>query len=167
MDTNPSASISQDTLLNRMEAMGVESTASFKTLGADTPIARENISSETLQLLNEAADELSRPKGIKRMRENTPPRDDRSSYPNDSKAIYLKTKTLHRRKLALASNLHQIKLGIGDKKYPNQVNFRCSFPPNRDETFKSKWQDIVKKCKEDLTCLVLQDLNNKYQNTKA
>ena len=141
---------------------------SFITSKADTPLPRENISNETLQLLDDAANKLSVPnKGIKRPRSGSPTTDHRAQYPSNSKQIYLKTKTLHKRKLALAANLHQIKQGIAEKKYPNQVNFRCSHPPNRDERFKSRWQDIIRKCKEDLTCLVIEDLDNKYQSTKA
>ena len=168
MDAETSTSASHDTLLNQLEAIGIESTTSIKTLGTDTPIPRGNISNETLELLTNASASLANPKrGIKRMRETTPTGDERSTYPKDSKALYLKTKTLHRRKLSLAATIHQIKEGVSQNRYPNQANFRCGFPPNREETFKKQWNSIVKKCKEDLTCLIMQDLNSKYQNTKA
>ena len=168
MDTTPSSSTSQAALLNQMEAMGVKSTTSIYTLSRDTPVPRENISNETLQLLEEASSKINpAKKGIKRFREESPANDNRNQYPNESKPIYLKVKSLHKKKLAIATNLHQIKQGIAENKYPNQANFRCTYPPNRDETFKKSWQQIIKKCKEDLTFLVIQDLNQKYQETKA
>ena len=168
MDTTLSTSTSQETLSNQMEAMGVKSNTSMITTGRDTPLPKENISNETLQLLQTAATTLStNRRGVKRFREETPPRGEREQYPANSKPLYLKAKSLHKRKLAIAANIHQIKEGLASNKYPHQVNFRCSYPPNRDEKFKSTWQQIVKKCKEDLTYLVMQDLNSKYQETKA
>ena len=163
-----STSTSQDTLLNQMEAIGIKSTTSMTTLGQNTPTPRGNISNETLQLLETAATKLSNnKKGVKRPREDSTNEDERSQYPADSKPLYLKTKSLHRRKLALATNIHQIQQGLAQNKYPTQVNFRCGFPANGEEGFKSQWQGIVKKCKEDLTYLIMQDLNSKYQATKA
>ena len=131
------------------------------------PCQRVIISNETLELLKGASDKLDPPKkGVKRARYE-PGNDDRATYPTGSKPLYLKTKNLHRRKLALAANIHQIKTAVSDNRYPQQVNFRCSFPPNRDASFKNKWQQIIRKCKEDLTCLVMDDLNNKYKLTKV
>ena len=67
MDTNPSTSVSQDTLANRLGAMGVQSTTSINLIGPDTPLPRENISAESLKLLDSAATKLSNPNiGIKR-----------------------------------------------------------------------------------------------------
>ena len=55
MDTNLSSSTSQEALLNQMETMGVQSTTSIRTtLGRDTPIPRDNLSNETLDLLEKA-----------------------------------------------------------------------------------------------------------------
>ena len=145
-----STSTSQDTLLNQMEAIGIKSTTSMTTLGQDTPTPRGNISNDTLQLLETAATKLSNKIGVKRPREDCTNEDERSQYPAVSKPLYLKTKSLHRRKLALAANIHQIQQRLAQNKYPTQVNFRCGFPANREEGFKSQWQGIVKKCKEDL-----------------
>ena len=55
MDTTPSTTVNQDVLLYQMEALGVESTTSFITSKADTPLPKENISNETLQLFDNAA----------------------------------------------------------------------------------------------------------------
>ena len=169
MDTNPSTSTSQDALLTQIEAMGVKSTTSLITLGVDTPVPKETLSNETLDLLEKAATSLSAPanRGRKRLREDPTTADTRTGYPNESKSLYLKTKNLYRRKLSVATNLHHMKMRLGTNKYPTQVDFRCSCPQNRDEKFKSAWQQIVRKCKEDLTYLVLKDLNSKYTLTKT
>ena len=115
MDTIMSTSTSQDTLLNQMEAIGIQSTTSMTTLGNDTPAPKGNISNETLQLLESAATKLENPsRGIKRPRGDSTSNDERTNYPTDSKPLYLKTKSLHRRKLALAANIHQIRQGFWD-----------------------------------------------------
>ena len=89
MDTTPSSSTSQAALLNQMEAMGVKSTTPIYTLNRDTPVPRENISNETLQLLEEASSKINpTKKGIKRLREESPANDNRNQYPNESKPIY-------------------------------------------------------------------------------
>ena len=58
MDTNPSYTFNQEALLNQMEAMDVKSTTSITTPGAGTPIERDDLSNETLQLPNQTADSL-------------------------------------------------------------------------------------------------------------
>ena len=58
MDTTPSNTTDQETLRHQMEAMGVESTTSITTLGADTPIERDDLKRETLLLPNQTADSL-------------------------------------------------------------------------------------------------------------
>ena len=60
MDTTPSNTTDQETLRHQMEAMGVESTTSITTLGADTPIERDDLNKETLPLPNQTADSLKR-----------------------------------------------------------------------------------------------------------
>ena len=76
------------------------------------PCQRVIISNETLELLKGASDKLDPPKkGVKRARYE-PGNDDRANYPTGSKPLYLKTKNLHRRKLALAANIHQIKTAV-------------------------------------------------------
>ena len=155
--------------MNQLEAMGVESTTSITTLGADTPMARNNLSHETLELLTKAADSLENThlKGLKRKRGDSENQDNRSSYPTESKAIYLKTKNLFRKKLAIATNLHHIKARLNQGKYPIQVDFKCNLPQNRDEKFKSTWQQSIKKCKQELSLMILQDLNEKYTMVKT
>ena len=58
MSTNPSNSVSHETLMNQMEGMGIESTTSMDTLGQDTSLPKGNISNETLELLKWACDKL-------------------------------------------------------------------------------------------------------------
>ena len=83
-----------------MEAMGVESKTSFKTLKNDTPLPRGNVSNETMELLKQASSKLDRPdRGIKKLRDDSTEGDTRMNYPTQNKNLYLKTKTLLKRKL--------------------------------------------------------------------
>ena len=124
MDSTPPNTTDQEALRHQLEAMGVESTTSITTLGADTPRIRDNLSHETLDLLNQAADSLNKAqnKGIKRLRTDSNSTDNRLEYPSESKAIYLKAKGLYRRKLTIAVNLHHIRDRLKQGKYPTQEN---------------------------------------------
>ena len=99
MVTNMSTSTSQDTLMAQMEAMGVQSTTSITTLGAATPFPKENLSNETLELLQKTADTLTKgePRGRKRLRADTDENDNRASYPQASKAITYRQRTYTRK----------------------------------------------------------------------
>ena len=96
------------------------------------------LSDETLKLLDSAADKFDRTKENtsnqpqKRKHHKLPERDNRTGYPKQSKALYLKTKTLHRKKLNMAINIHQIKKSLQDKKFPTQENLNCNVPANKD-----------------------------------
>ena len=60
MVTNMSTNTSQDTQMAQMEAMGVQATTSITTLGVATPFPKENLSNETLELLQKTADTLTK-----------------------------------------------------------------------------------------------------------
>ena len=139
-----------------------------------TPIPTTTLSSETVELLNEAANRLKDPatskgKGVKRKRILSPAAspDNRGNYPAASKPLYLKAKTLFRRKLTLATNINSIKNSLMSRSFPVQSNFRSSPPISSDEDFKKKWMEIVSKSKRELTLLWVDELNRKYSNTKA
>ena len=55
-------------------------------------------------------------------------------YLNDKN---LKTKTLHKNKLNLATNIHLI------MKFSIQPNFNCNVPANIDNVFLDKWSQIT------------------------
>ena len=85
--------------------------------GCDTPVPISKISAETLDTLNEVSIRLeagtSNPR--KRARQSSPnhtepksktnPTNSRDTYPEQSKPIYLRLKTLHKKKLSLASTI--------------------------------------------------------------
>ena len=101
----------------------------------------------------------------KRKRLEAPEGDIRRSYPKESKTLYLKTKTLHKKKLNLATNIHQIKKNLEDKKFPVQADFNCAIPANRDATFRDKWTHITTDAKIKLT--LLEDRNSKIPTEQA
>ena len=89
-----SASASQDTL-------GVQSSTAI-TPAIGTPIPKSTLSDDTLHLLEQAAASLGQSRDnenqpAKRKRNESPERDRRGNYPKESKALYLKTNSLHRR----------------------------------------------------------------------
>ena len=90
----------------------------------------------------------------------------RSTYPKESKTLYLKTKTLHKKKLNLATNIHHIKKNLEDKKFPVQADFNCNISANRDSKFRDKWSKITTDAKIKLTQVLLEDLNSRYQLIK-
>ena len=165
-----SASGSQSTLVTAMDTLGVESTTNI-TPAIGTPIPHTTLSNETMLLLEQTAHQLGQTKDSnlnlsKRRRVDAPQGDQRTGYPKESKLLYLKTKTLHRKKLSLATNIHQIKQNLSDNKFPTQANLNCNTPINRDNTFKEKWATITQDAKVKLTNLILEDLCQKYQTIK-
>ena len=108
-----SESASQATLVTAVDTLGIESnTAITPALG--TPIPRTTLSNETVRLLDSVTTKLGQTKDQtsnqpnKRKRLKAPEGDIRSSYPKESKTLYLKTKSLHKKKLNLATNMDQI-----------------------------------------------------------
>ena len=139
--------------------------------GQDTPYPEARLSTETMHLLQDAAAKLepkdstiNQPTKKHRLEANKDKK--RTNYPQASKSIYLKTKTLHRKKLSLATNIHQIKKLVSEGKFPLQADFNSRIPMSRDQVFRTKWTSITNKCILDLTNLILQDLGAKYQTTK-
>jgi hypothetical protein len=55
---------------------------------------------------------------------------DRTSYPEDAKAHYLKLKKLYIKKLKLASHIRETTNQLKEAKYPNVIDFKCA-PPER------------------------------------
>ena len=145
----------------------------FNTPMSGTPIPTTTMSSETVELLNEAANRLADPlskkgKGVKRKRilsKAVSP--NRGNYPAATKPLYLKAKTLYRMKLNLATNIHSIKNCLKSGTFPVQCYFRSNPPISSDEDFKKKWMEIVSKSKRELTLLWVDELNRKYSNTKV
>ena len=106
--TNMSESVSQATLATAMDTLGVESNTGI-TPALGTPIPRTTLSKETVKLLDSVATKLGQTKDQtsnqpnKRRCLEAPEGDIRSSYPKERKTLYLKTKTLHKKKLNLAT----------------------------------------------------------------
>ena len=125
-----STSVSQVTLVTVMDTLGLESNTNI-TPAMGTPIPGTTLSDDTLQLLEQTANSLgqstdnTRDQPSKRRRQEPPEGDTRSNYPKESKALYLKTKSLHRKKLTLAANIHHIKKNLQDNKFSVQANFNC------------------------------------------
>ena len=170
MDNHLLTSASEDTLVTAIGTVEITSATNLHS-GQDTPYPETRLSSETMQLLEDTAARLE-PKNSVTMqpskRRRLEPNEDmkRTNYPQASKSVYLKTKTLHRKKLSLATNIHQIKKLLSENKFPLQADFNSKVPMSRDQAFRNKWVSITNKCKLDLSNLILQDLGNKYQTTK-
>ena len=127
MDKPLLRSVSEDTLVTAISTLGVKSATNI-TSGPGTPYPKNNLSDETLQLFEQAADSLkakpsttSQPTKRKRLQSSEDKK--RTNYTQASKSIYLKTKTLHRRKLSFATNIHQIKKLLVENKFPLQADF--------------------------------------------
>ena len=103
-----------------------------------------DLSCKTVKVLKSAATILGQSKESsakqpnKRKRLEAPEGDIRSAYPKESKSLYLKTKTFHKKKLNLATNLHQIKNNLQHKKFPVKADFNCNVTANRDAVFRDK-----------------------------
>jgi hypothetical protein len=84
---------------------------------------------------------------------------DRTSYPEDAKAHYLKLKKLYIKKLKLASHIRETTNQLKEAKYPNVIDFKCA-PLNAggDLDYLTEWASIVVTCKKDLTLLYLDHL---------
>ena len=127
------------------------------------------MSSETVSLLDDVANRLKvskQGKGLKRKRLQSPAAspENRRDYAAATKLLYLKAKTLYRRKLNLATNIHSIKNSLKAGTFPVQCNFRSTPPVSTDEDFKKKWIELTAKCKRELTLLWVEEMNRKYSN---
>ena len=98
-------SASDTALSAELNNLQVKSASAFNTPMSGTPIPTTTMSSETVELLNEAANRLKDPvsnkgKGVKRKSILSPAvsPDNRGNYPAATKPLYLKAKTLYKRK---------------------------------------------------------------------
>jgi hypothetical protein len=92
---------------------------------------------------------------------------DRSEYPKEGKAIYLNTKKLLNKKVAIAAHLKVTKGKLESGKFPNFVNFKATpFGGAGDLDYITSWSDIVVKAKRDLTLLYCDKLAATYRDTK-
>ena len=69
--------------------------------------------------------------------------------------------------MSVATNIHSIKTHPKEGKFPVSCNFKCTPPVSVNESFKTKWAEIVNKCKRDLTLHLVEELNSKYTVIKA
>ena len=146
-------SVSDTALSADINNLQMKSAGTFNTPMSGTPIPTTTLSSE---LLNEASNRLKDPvtskgKGVKRKRILSPAAssDNRGNYPAATKPLYLKAKTLFRRKLTLATNIHSIKNSLKSGSFPVQCKFRSSLPISSDEDFKKKWKKWSPRAKEN------------------
>jgi hypothetical protein len=92
---------------------------------------------------------------------------DRTSYPEDAKAHYLKLKKLYIKKLKLASHIRETSNQLKEAKYPNVIDFKCAqLNAGGDLDYLAEWASIVVTCKKDLTLLYLDHLKAGYRDTK-
>ena len=167
---------SKSALVSGISHLEVDPTTAFNTPTTGTPIPMSKMSSETLAVLDEAASKLKNlenqpAKGVKRKKSGSLSGDRQSSsrdrYPPESKPLYLKNKNLHSKKLSVATNIHSIKSHLKEGKFPVSCNFKCTPPVSVNEAFKTKWAEIVNKCKRDLTLHLVDELNSKYNTIKT
>jgi hypothetical protein len=81
---------------------------------------------------------------------------DRSTYPAEAKALYLKLKNLSTNKVSKAAHMKETKTQLKEGKFPACVNFKC--PPygaRGDLEYIANWASITAICKRDLTLLYL------------
>ena len=168
--------VSEIALIAGISHLEVDNDTAFNTPTTGTPIPASKMSSETLAILQEASNKLKEAdkgptKGTKRKRTGSPSTERQSTsrdrYPPESKPLYLKSKNLHRKKLSVATNIHSIKAHLKEGKFPASCNFKCTPPVSVNESFKTKWAEIVNKCKRDLTLHLVEELNSKYTMIKA
>ena len=123
--------------------------------GYDTPVPTTStrLSAETLANLIEARMKLENlpTNPSKRKRSGSPipgpstekRKDDRDNYPPQAKPIYLRLKTLYRKKLSLASNIRTIEQRLSTNKFPSSVDFRFNPNTTRDPVLKRNWEQIL------------------------
>ena len=143
--------------------------------GYDTPVPRARIPDETISTLNSVKTRLEGITGKnnnpwKRCHAGSPSNrdpkvpyvDTRDQYPKDSRPIYLRLKTLYRKRLSIASNIKTMEGKLAKNIFPASIDFKIKCQWNK------KIQSIrsIRKCKTDMTHALLDDLQKNY-NTKA
>ena len=144
-----------------------------------TPYPSEKISDETLNLLVAASNKLAqdppkeqRPKSGKRPRRDLTPDagtskgPERSSYPAESKPVYLRLKTNHKKKIAIASQISRMHGELLKKVYPPSVDFKFNINQSRSDKVQASWKVILDECKQKLTKTLLDELFTKYSQVK-
>ena len=108
-----------------LKHLEVKSASTFNTPMSGTPIPTTTLSSETVSLLDEVANRLKDPtpkngKGLKGKDLNHQPHPQilGGDYPAATKPLYLKSKTLYRKKLNLATNFHSIRNSLKTGTFP-------------------------------------------------
>lgn len=142
----------------------------------DTPLV---LSNETLDLLtNKRPNQqpsTSTNKGTKRQRTHDDPmegtsniQDIRVRYPIETRAIYLKSKALHKRKLQLAIQINQASSQIskGMAITPCRIRLPCPMKINQVPQLKVHWDNIIKDCTLKLSQLFLDRMYEQYTNIK-
>ena len=90
-----------------------------------------------------------------------------NSYPNrdrylvESKPIYLRLKTLNRKKLAIASNIKTLENKL-QKVFSTAVNFRFNVNSMRNPKLKEAWNRASSNCNRQMTLAPIDDLQVKY-----
>jgi hypothetical protein len=92
---------------------------------------------------------------------------DRSTYPEESKKIYLSLKKLSMKKLKLASHIQETTSMLKNGKFPSSINFKC-LPINAggDLDYLTEWASITTCCKKDLTLLYLDHMKSGNRDVK-
>jgi hypothetical protein len=123
----------------------------------------ENVEDLNDQLSVDTLDALSKSRAKPTKRSKV----DRTSYPEDSKAIYLKLKKLYVKKLRLASHIRETTAQLKDAKFPHVKDFKCApLGAGGDLDYLTEWASIVSCCKKDLTLLYLEHLKANYRDVK-
>ena len=147
--------------------------------GKGIPYPREKISDETLYLLVATSSKLAqdppkeqRPKSGKCPRRDITPEagtskgPKRSSYPPESKPVYLRLKSNHKKKIAIASQISRIHCELLKKIYPPSVDFKFNINKSRSDKVQTSWKVILDECKQKLTKTLLDELFTKYSQVK-
>ena len=93
--------------------------------------------------------------------------DTRDQYPKESKAVYVKLKTLYKKKLSLTSYIKIMEGKLAKSCYPTSVTFRFNVNSTRNPVLKYQWTRAVRKWKTDMTLALIDDLQKAYNNTEA
>ena len=141
--------------------------------GCDTPIPINRISDETLDTLNSVSHCLGRlpteDNPRKRKKRSPSPGDypNRDRYPVEAKPIYLRLKNLHKKKLAIASNIKTLESKLQKNVYPTAVDFRFNINRTRNPKLKEVWSSSIRRCKTEMTQALISDLQTGYNTVKS
>ena len=172
-----SESVSHCTLVSAVSNWNIQSDG-LDIRAADTPMPRERISEETMQLLSEARAKLTdnpapaQPKSKKRKKlgqdvPSTSVAPDRDNYPVESKPIYLRLKTNQRKKISLASVINRMHSELLKGVFPTCVQFKFNINSTRSEAVRKTWDQTIRECKEKMTKALLNDMFTKYSTLKG